>query len=96
MTRRVNEQAKGILMGQTGINADDAFRLISQRSQKTNRKISEIAQAIVDKASHINGQDTHALFAARTVRTFLVPSGRVTGRRPVMLNTQRCATSASP
>ncbi|MEC5199586.1 hypothetical protein RCH21_001817 [Arthrobacter sp. PL16] len=65
--RGVIEQAKGILMGQTGINADDAFRLISQRSQKTHRKVNEVAQAIVDQASHTNVQDTHSLFAARTI-----------------------------
>jgi hypothetical protein len=65
--RSVIEQAKGILMGQTGINADDAFRLISQRSQKTHRKVNEVAQAIVDQASHANVRDTHSLFTARTI-----------------------------
>ncbi|WP_182977113.1 ANTAR domain-containing protein [Arthrobacter cheniae] len=49
-TRGVIEQAKGILMSQTGINADDAFELIKQHSQDTNRKVNIIARDIVDQA----------------------------------------------
>ena len=49
--RGIIEQAKGILMGQTGISAESAFMLISKRSQDTNRKVNTIAQDIVDRAS---------------------------------------------
>lgn len=65
--RSIIEQAKGIIMGQTGISAEDAFRLLSRRSQNTNRKVNEVARTIVNSTSHINEADTHALFAARAI-----------------------------
>ncbi|KRE81457.1 PAS sensor protein [Arthrobacter sp. Soil764] len=48
--RAVIEQAKGILMGRTGVTAEQAFELISQSSQDTNRKVYAIAQEIVERA----------------------------------------------
>jgi hypothetical protein len=49
--RAVIEQAKGILMGRTGVNADEAFGLISQLSADTNRKVTAIASEIVERAT---------------------------------------------
>lgn len=49
-SRAVIEQAKGILMAQTGFDAEEAFGLLSMRSQNSNRKVRDIAQGIVDGA----------------------------------------------
>lgn len=46
--RAVIEQAKGILMGQRRISAAEAFQLLSSASQRSNRKLRDIAVAIVD------------------------------------------------
>jgi GAF domain-containing protein len=53
-SRAVIEQAKGILMGQRRCNAEEAFDLLIGISQDTNRKLREVAQALVDQAT---GQD---------------------------------------
>jgi GAF domain-containing protein len=46
-SRAVIEQAKGILHAEFGISPEEAFRLLSRRSQNTNRKVREIAVALV-------------------------------------------------
>ncbi|VXC31191.1 AmiR/NasT family two-component response regulator [Arthrobacter sp. 8AJ] len=51
LNRAVIEQAKGVLMGRTGVTADQAYELISQLSQDTNRKVYAVAQDIVDRAT---------------------------------------------
>ncbi|WP_029434069.1 GAF and ANTAR domain-containing protein [Blastococcus sp. URHD0036] len=45
--RAVIEQAKGILMSQRRISAAEAFELLSAASQRSNRKLRDIAAAIV-------------------------------------------------
>jgi GAF domain-containing protein len=47
-TRAVIEQAKGILMGQRRCDAKEAFNLLAAASQRANRKLRDMAQAIVD------------------------------------------------
>ncbi|MGY1802985.1 GAF and ANTAR domain-containing protein [Blastococcus sp. SYSU D00922] len=47
-TRAVIEQAKGILMAQRRCDATTAFDLLAAASQRSNRKLRDIAQAIVD------------------------------------------------
>ncbi len=47
-TRAVIEQAKGILMSQRCCTAAEAFQLLAAASQRGNRKLRDIAQAIVD------------------------------------------------
>jgi GAF domain-containing protein len=47
-TRAVIEQAKGILMSQRRCDATEAFTLLAAASQRSNRKLRDIAQAIVD------------------------------------------------
>jgi len=49
-TRAVIEQAKGILMGQRRCDAQEAFDLLAAASQRSNRKLRDMAQAIVDGA----------------------------------------------
>jgi response regulator NasT len=46
-TRKVVEQAKGILMQRKGLNEADAFRTLQLQSQKENKKLIEIAKAVI-------------------------------------------------
>lgn len=48
-SRGVIEQAKGILMGQQRCTADQAFELLVVASQRSNRRLRDIAQELVDK-----------------------------------------------
>jgi two-component system, response regulator / RNA-binding antiterminator len=49
--RAVIEQAKGILMARNSIDADSAFTLLRDHSQKKSQKLADVATAIVD--SHL-------------------------------------------
>jgi GAF domain-containing protein len=55
-TRAVIEQAKGILMSQRRCDAEEAFALLAAASQRSNRKLRDIAQAIVDGVTASDGQ----------------------------------------
>jgi AmiR/NasT family two-component response regulator len=55
-TRAVIEQSKGILMGQRRRGATEAFNLLAAASQRSNRKLRDIAQAIVDGVTGQDGQ----------------------------------------
>jgi response regulator NasT len=46
--RALTERAKGILMERHGIDEDMAFLLLRDQSRKTNRKLIDIAQAVLD------------------------------------------------
>ena len=50
-SRAVIEQAKGVLMGQRRCDATEAFAMLAAASQRSNRKLRDIAQAIVDGVS---------------------------------------------
>jgi GAF domain-containing protein len=50
-SRAVIEQAKGILMSQRRCDATEAFDILATASQRSNRKLREIAEAIVDGVS---------------------------------------------
>ncbi len=54
-SRAVIEQAKGILMGQRLCTADEAFTLLVDLSQRSNRKLRDVAQALVDSATSPDG-----------------------------------------
>jgi AmiR/NasT family two-component response regulator len=56
-TRAVIEQAKGILMSQRRCDAIEAFNLLAAASQRSNRKLRDIAQSIVDGVSDRNNQE---------------------------------------
>jgi hypothetical protein len=64
-SRDVIGQAKGILMQQGGIGADEAFRLLVRASQRENRKLREVAQRIADRAGHQVGDGGPSPGAAR-------------------------------
>ena len=49
-TMPVIEQAKGILIAQTGCSPDKAFAMLRQASQRSNIRVSELAAGIVDRA----------------------------------------------
>jgi GAF domain-containing protein len=46
-SRAVIEQAKGIVMAQRRVDAAEAFAILSGASQRSNRKLRDLAQAIV-------------------------------------------------
>ena len=50
-TRAVIEQAKGMLIGAHGCTPDEAFRILSESSQRSNRKLRDLAAAMVESAS---------------------------------------------
>ena len=45
--RRVIEKAKGILMRRLNLTEDEAFRRLQRQSQEGNRKLAQVAEAIV-------------------------------------------------
>ena len=50
-SRSIIEQAKGIIMGRVGCDADAAFRLLVEQSQHENRKLREVAAELVERAA---------------------------------------------
>jgi GAF domain-containing protein len=50
-SRAVIEQAKGIIMGSRRCTPTEAFAILAKLSQDTNRKLRDVATALVDKAS---------------------------------------------
>src|SRR5205814_514678 len=48
--RAVTERAKGILMERHAIDEPEAFHLLRQQARRTNRKIVDVAEAVL--ASH--------------------------------------------
>jgi GAF domain-containing protein len=51
-SRAVIEQAKGVLMAQRRITAEEAFDLLREASQRYNRKLRDIAAGIVESAQN--------------------------------------------
>jgi GAF domain-containing protein len=47
-SRSVIDMAKGMLMSQHGCSAEEAFTILSHASQRSNRKLRDIARAMVD------------------------------------------------
>jgi GAF domain-containing protein len=54
-SRAVIEQAKGIIMGQQRCSADQAFALLTKVSQESNRKLRDVAAALVAHAQRTSG-----------------------------------------
>jgi len=46
-SRAVIEQAKGIIMGDRRCGADEAFAILTKISQDSNRKLRDVAAALV-------------------------------------------------
>lgn len=53
-SRATIEQAKGIVMGSVGCDADHAFQLLVQQSQHENRKLRDVAAELVARQSARN------------------------------------------
>jgi GAF domain-containing protein len=51
-SRAVIEQAKGIIMSQRRCTADEAFTILARVSQESNRKLRDVAVALVERAQH--------------------------------------------
>ena len=49
-TRDLIGQAKGILMAQRGVDADEAFDVLRRASQHLNRKLRDVARDVVEEA----------------------------------------------
>jgi GAF domain-containing protein len=49
-SRAVIEQAKGIIMGERRCSADEAFRILTKVSQDSNRRLRDVAAALVARA----------------------------------------------
>jgi PAS domain-containing protein len=56
VTRAVIDQAKGILMVQHGITADQAFAVLTRFSQQENRKLRNVAADLVESAVRGGGR----------------------------------------
>ena len=52
-SRAVIEQAKGVLIARHGGKADDAFAMLVELSQRSNRKLREVAQSLVESAADL-------------------------------------------
>jgi GAF domain-containing protein len=50
-SRAVIDQAKGILMAQRGVGAEEAFNMLRTTSQCENRKLRELAEELVERAT---------------------------------------------
>jgi AmiR/NasT family two-component response regulator len=65
MTRGVIDQAKGILMAQTGCAADDAFDRLRAASMRDNHKLYDVAvrivASVVTRGDHRSGGGTHVM-----------------------------------
>jgi GAF domain-containing protein len=46
-SRAVIEQAKGVLMAQQGVDAEQAFEILRAASQRSNRKLRDVAAGVV-------------------------------------------------
>ena len=65
-TRGVIDQAKGILVARDGWSADEAFDALRRASQRSNRRVHDIAQEIVESAQRSPGLT--APIAGRRIR----------------------------
>jgi len=53
--RKVIDKAKGIIMRQRGLNEEQAYQAMRKLAMDTNRKVSEVAQNIIEAASILAG-----------------------------------------
>ena len=54
-SRAVIEQAKGIIMGERRCTADEAFAVLTKVSQDSNRKVRDVAAALVARTQRVPG-----------------------------------------
>lgn len=51
--RKVIERAKGILMKERGLTEDDAYALLRKAAMSDNRRLAEVAQAVITAAGQL-------------------------------------------
>jgi GAF domain-containing protein len=56
-TRLIIEQAKGVLAERGGIDTNEAFNLLRAQARRTNRRLADLAHAVVDGKETINVLD---------------------------------------
>ncbi|MEV6279641.1 PAS and ANTAR domain-containing protein [Nocardia sp. NPDC051832] len=61
--RAVIEQAKGVLMLMYSINADQAFKVLRWRSQETNLKLRDVAEALIAELDRVPPPDAATISA---------------------------------
>lgn len=54
-SRKIVDQAKGLLMKSRGMNEDEAYTLLRKTAMNQNRKISDVAQSLVLAADMLGG-----------------------------------------
>ena len=54
-SRAVIEQAKGIVMARLHVDGDEAFKHLARMSQRSNRKLRDVAQDLVERTSRADG-----------------------------------------
>ncbi|MGY1823535.1 ANTAR domain-containing protein [Geodermatophilus sp. SYSU D00079] len=64
-SRAVIEQAKGVLMARHHCSAEEAFRLLSTESQRTNRKLRDLAADLVGAVQRRRGHSRGAAVPGR-------------------------------
>lgn len=60
-TRATIEQAKGVMMARRSCSPDEAFRLLAEASQRTNRKLHLVAAAVVGAVQRPDGSTGSAV-----------------------------------
>jgi hypothetical protein len=93
-TMPVIEQAKGILIAQTGCSPDAAFDMLRQASQRSNIRVSDLAAAIVQRSA--NGRPAgRVLLGLPTPADFARAEERRAGMRPGDTRQARTAAARS-
>jgi len=54
-TRKLVERAKGILMDRLGLNEADAFKRLQKKARDTNRKLGDVARAVIEANELMQG-----------------------------------------
>jgi AmiR/NasT family two-component response regulator len=54
--RAVIEQAKGMIMAQSRCTSDQAFDVLRRASQRTNRKVRDIATELVSRSQEVTSK----------------------------------------
>lgn len=68
-TRRAIEQAKGMIMTRRGVGSDEAFAVLAEHSQRSNVKVRELSEALVDLICNadVDGHSEKAVTAAKSL-----------------------------
>jgi len=64
--RAISERAKGILMERHGIDEDEAFGMLRDKARQADRKVVEVAEAVVLSRSLLPRQGNQAVPAEET------------------------------